>query len=74
MHPTIHVVVVQENIIITVQNVEVLVKLADISDLANPECEECGGEGICHYARGDRGFNEECPKCFPLGVELEYYD
>ncbi len=39
--------------------------LTKISDLAKPECEECGGEGYNDYARGEDSEELPCEKCFP---------
>ena len=39
--------------------------LTKISDLAKPECEECGGEGYVSYARGEDAEDLPCEKCFP---------
>ena len=33
------------------------------SDGANPDCEDCGGEGVCEYARGEDSFTELCETC-----------
>lgn len=35
-----------------------------LSDYANPECEDCGGEGVCEYARGEDTFTDICDTCF----------
>ena len=35
---------------------------------ANPDCEECGGEGVCHYARGEDDYTDVCDVCFPGGL------
>ncbi len=43
--------------------------LTNFQIFVNPDCDECGGEGVCHYARGDVGFDDVCPKCFPNGYE-----
>lgn len=40
-----------------------------IQRLANPNCEECGGEGICHYARGEDDYTDTCDTCFPGGLD-----
>lgn len=39
--------------------------------LANPECSDCGGEGVCHYARGEDSFTDVCDTCFPNGCPEE---
>ncbi len=36
---------------------------------ANPDCEECGGEGVCHYARGEDSYTDYCDVCFPNGFD-----
>jgi len=43
--------------------------MTNISELANPKCEECDGEGIVCYARGDDGEDDFCQVCFPEGLE-----
>ena len=35
----------------------------------NPDCEECGGEGVCYYARGEDDYTDYCPECFPDGFD-----
>jgi hypothetical protein len=35
------------------------------SDRANPDCPDCGGEGICHYARGEDSYTDLCDTCYP---------
>jgi len=35
------------------------------ADMAKQDCEECGGEGIACYARGEDGADLPCQKCFP---------
>jgi len=47
--------------------------LTKISDLANPKCPECDGEGIVFFQTSvDDGHDTECPKCFPDGHETDY--
>jgi len=36
----------------------------NISDMANADCEECGGEGYCDYARGEDSEELPCQVCF----------
>ena len=43
--------------------------MTKIQDLANPNCEECGGEGTCDYVRGEDSFISECEVCFPGGLD-----
>jgi hypothetical protein len=38
----------------------------DISDIP---CDECGGEGVCEYGRGDEVREYACEKCNPNGNE-----
>lgn len=38
-----------------------------IQERANPDCPDCGGEGICCYAIGDDGYDDICDTCFPNG-------
>ncbi len=46
---------------------------SEISDLANPKCDECDGEGTVFYLTSvDDGHETECPKCFPDGLEPDY--
>ncbi len=48
-----------------------------IHNLANPECDDCGGEGLCDYARGEDSFTDVCDTCFPNGMpdlEADEYD
>lgn len=37
----------------------------NISQHANQNCEECGGEGWCDYARGEDSEQLPCQVCFP---------
>ncbi len=47
----------------------------NISDMANPKCDECDGEGtIFQLTSVDDGYDTECPKCFPDGLEPDYDD
>lgn len=39
--------------------------LTRMSDNANPKCEECDGEGIVSYARGEDSEELPCQVCFP---------
>lgn len=48
--------------------------MAKISDYANPKCEECNGEGVVCYARGDDGEDDFCQICFPNGFEEDFDD
>ena len=48
--------------------------LTKISDYANPKCEECDGEGIVSYARGEDAEDGFCQVCFPDGFEDDYDD
>ncbi len=33
---------------------------------ADSNCEECGGEGVCEYAKGlDDSYVDICDKCYP---------
>jgi len=34
------------------------------SDGANENCEDCGGEGTCEYARGEDCFTDLCETCY----------
>lgn len=34
-------------------------------DMAKPDCEECGGEGYCSYAKGEDSEDLPCDQCFP---------
>ena len=34
------------------------------SDGANPNCEDCGGEGTCEYARGEDSITDLCETCY----------
>jgi hypothetical protein len=44
--------------------------MTSISDLAKSDCNECDGEGIVFYQTSvDDGYDTECPKCFPDGLE-----
>ena len=36
---------------------------------ANPDCEACGGEGYCYYARGEDDYVDYCDLCFPNGYD-----
>jgi len=36
-----------------------------LADRASPDCDECGGEGIVGYARGEDCEDLPCQKCFP---------
>ena len=48
-----------------------------IHELANSDCEACGGEGICCYAMGEDGYDDVCDVCFPHGMpdfEADEYD
>lgn len=42
------------------------VALTKLSDMARPDCDECGGEGFCTYDdhHGD-GIDLPCQECFP---------
>lgn len=35
------------------------------SDHANPDCEDCGGEGWCEYGRGEDSERLPCQTCYP---------
>jgi len=34
------------------------------SDGANPNCSDCGGEGVCEYAMGEDCFTDLCETCY----------
>jgi hypothetical protein len=48
--------------------------MTKISDYANPKCEECDGEGMVSYARGEEAEDLPCQVCFPDGFEDDYDD
>jgi len=42
----------------------------NLSEMADPNCENCGGEGIVfHFTSVDDGYEKECSKCFPDGLD-----
>ncbi len=50
--------------------------LTNFSDLAKSDCDECDGEGIVGYARGEDAEDLPCQKCFPDASweDFEDYD
>ena len=68
--------IVENNVVRVLQNVLYveLNSLTKISDYANPKCEECDGEGIVSYARGEDAEDLPCQVCFPDGFEDDYDD
>ena len=45
-----------------------------LANMANPDCEECGGEGHCSYAKGEDSEELPCDKCFPNMTWEDFID
>ena len=48
--------------------------LTNFSDLAKSDCDECDGEGIVGYARGEDAEDLPCQKCFPDATWEDFVD
>ena len=44
------------------------------ADRASPDCDECDGEGIVGYARGEDCEDLPCQKCFPNSSWEDFVD
>ncbi len=48
--------------------------LTNFSDLAKSDCDECDGEGIVGYARGEDAEDLPCQVCFPNASWEDFQD
>ena len=44
------------------------------ADMAKPDCDECDGEGIVGYAKGEDCEDLPCQKCFPNSSWEDFID
>ena len=52
------------------EQISQIIKLIDSkTDISDIPCDECGGEGVAEYGRGDDVRTYACEKCNPNGNE-----